>query len=456
MARFVSIVLCSLLALWSGTGLAADISGARIWSAPDNTRVVFDINAPVKYKVFTLDKPSRLVLDFQDSKLRGSLKALDQSNNDYFSRVRYAHRNDGRFRLVFDLKRPVRTDTLLLKPNQHYGYRLVLDLEEHAPRRRSAATATRPASVKPVTGGNTGNRSPEAKTQPKATPPLRDVVVAIDAGHGGEDPGAIGRRGTREKDVVLAIARKLQQLVNKAPGMRAEMIRGGDYFVPLNKRRRLARSRKADLFVSIHADAFRASSVRGSSVFVLSERGASSEAARLLAESENATDLIGGVHLDDTDEVLNSVLMDLSRSGTIEASVELGDRVLSHLGRVGKVHKRKVGHANFVVLKSLGIPSILVETGFISNRGEESKLKNRVYQKKLADALLAGIKDYFADHAPPGTHLAAGGVRHIVRRGDTLSEIADRYNTSPRAIRSLNMLNSDMLIIGRVLRIPSS
>lgn len=443
---FVRGLVCGLLLCLSPLSVVAagvDISGARIWAAPDNARIVFDLDGPAKYKVFTLDNPRRLVVDFDDSALKGSIAGLERTRNDYYSRVRYAQRGKGQLRVVFDLKRRLNTSSMLLKPNKHYGYRLVLDLEDPAAEREVPPPAK--FSDKPATKKKHNNGAP-----------LRQVIVAIDAGHGGEDPGAIGRRGTREKTVVLSIARKLEKLINKQPGMKAVMIRKGDYFVPLNKRRKLARRHKADLFVSIHADAFRKRGVRGSSVFVLSEKGASSEAARLLAEHENATDVIGGVDINEKDEVLTSVLLDLSQSGTIEASVDLGGRVLRQLGQVGRVHKRKVGHANFVVLKSLGIPSILVETGFISNTSEEAKLKNRVYQEKLARALFGGIRDYFAEHAPPGTQLAANGLRHVVRRGDTLSEIADRYNTSTRAIRRENMLNSDILIIGRVLRIPSS
>ena len=412
------------------------IFGARLWAAPDNTRIVFDLSAPVKYRMFRLSDPERVVIDFFDTFLKDSLEQLSHSASSsvYFSRVRHAPRNKKDFRLVLDMTKRVTPNSVLLKPNDRYGYRLVLDLVDQTEK------------PKPVTRliAKNGKRLND----------LRDVVVAIDAGHGGEDPGAIGPRRTQEKDVVLAISKKLKTLIDNEPGMKATMTRTGDYYVELNKRRQLARERKADMFISIHADAYRKSRVRGASVFVLSEKGASSEVARMLAESENATDIIGGVSSEENDNVLTSVLLDLTQSGTIGASLDVGQRVLDNLGSIGRVHKGVVEHANFVVLKALGIPSVLVETGFISNQTEEKKLKDAGYQRRVANAILKGVKSYFSDHAPPGTLLAVRNVKHVIRRGDTLSEIAVKYRTSAAAIRRMNQLRTDKLNVGHVLRIP--
>lgn len=435
------LIIRYLLAGWLMLNMAPlqaesrTIFGARVWSAPDNTRIVFDLSGPVEYQMFRLSDPDRIVIDFTDTTLRDNLDQLRASVGNYFSQVRFAAREKHDFRVVLDMTRKVTPNSMLLKPNDRYGYRLVLDLVEQGEQK----------------GGETLQVAAD-----KSRAELRDLVIAIDAGHGGEDPGAIGRGKTQEKDVVLAIARKLQQAVNREAGMRAVMIRDGDYFVPLKKRRQLAGERKADMFISIHADAYRKTAVKGASVFVLAEKGASSEVARMLAESENATDVIGGVNVEEKDEVLASVLLDLTQSGTLGASRDLGARVLTNLDEVGAVHKGVVEHANFVVLKALGIPSLLVETGFISNREEEHKLKSPAHQTRLADAILNGVKSYFADNAPPGTLLASRNLKHVVKSGDTLNEIAQQYKTSPEAIRKVNELSTDMLNVGRVLIIPSS
>jgi len=277
-------------------------------------------------------------------------------------------------------------------------------------------------------------------------------VIAIDAGHGGKDSGARGSRGTKEKDIVLAIARQLAELVRKEPGMRPVMIRDGDYYVGLRQRINKARKHNADLFISIHADAFHKKSARGSSVFVLSTRGASSEMGRWLANQENAADLAGGVSLDDKDDLLAEVLLDLSQSATIEASHEVAANMLGGLKRLGKTHKSTVQRAGFVVLKSPDIPSILVETAFISNPQEENKLRDKRHQKKLARAMLTGIRDYFGNNPPPGTHMVAR--KYKVKRGDTLSEIAAVHRVSLASLRGYNSLKSDRLRVGDTLRIP--
>jgi N-acetylmuramoyl-L-alanine amidase len=286
----------------------------------------------------------------------------------------------------------------------------------------------------------------------------RDIVVAIDAGHGGEDPGAIGKSRTREKDVVLAIAKELKKSIDARPGMRGVLIRTGDYYIPLRDRFEKARRHRADLFVSVHADAFTKRSVAGSSVFVLSRKGASSEFARRLAASENSSDLVGGVTLGDKDDMLASVLLDLSQSATMEASQAVADSVLASLERVGKTHKNHVEHANFMVLKSPDVPSILVETAFISNPSEEKRLRDPAWQRRIADTIADGVQDHFYLSPPPGTWIAANRqpVRYRVVSGDTLGEIANRYRVSLYSLRRVNGLNGDTIRVGSELLIPTT
>jgi N-acetylmuramoyl-L-alanine amidase len=278
------------------------------------------------------------------------------------------------------------------------------------------------------------------------------VVIAIDAGHGGEDPGAIGARGTREKVITLALAKRLARRIDREPGMRAVLIRNGDYYVSLRKRIAKARDARADLFISIHADAFNKRSVKGSSVFVLSRRGASSEMARLVAKRENASDLIGGVSLDDKDDLLARVLIDLQQSVTYEGSMRFARETLRGLGKINTLHKSQVEKAGFAVLKAPDIPSVLVETAFISNPTEERRLNDTAFQERLTGALMESILRYFNNAAPANTRFAAR--RHIIRRGDTLSEIADTYNVGVNRLRVANNLRGDTIRIGQVLRIP--
>jgi N-acetylmuramoyl-L-alanine amidase len=296
------------------------------------------------------------------------------------------------------------------------------------------------------------------RTEPKR---LRDVIVAIDAGHGGEDPGAIGANGTREKQVTLQIARTLARLVEKEPGMRPVLVRDGDYYIRLRKRIAIARKHKADLFVSIHADAFRDKRVSGSSVYTLSHRGASSEAAKWLADKENSADLIGGIDLSENDNLLATVLLDMTQNATLEHSNAAASKVLANLKKVGAVHNRSVQKAGFVVLKSPDIPSMLVETAFISNPKEEKRLRNADHQAKLARAVLGGVKSYFASYPPPGSKLAGDesgdgvkGRRYVINSGDTLGEIARKYDVSLTSLRSANRIDGDQIRVGQVLTIP--
>lgn len=409
-ARILLVFLlsgCALSALAAGTA----VKGVRLWAAPDNTRVVIDISAPVHYTLNTLSDPARIVVDLDDTRLQAVLPTLTH-NKGLVSSMSSAPRNGKDLRLVLNLKSAVQPKSFTLTPNAQYGNRLVIDL--YPPRKVAEAAAT----TRTTTATRSGTHSKKVAIKG------RDLVIAIDAGHGGDDPGAHGSLGTNEKDVVLAIARRLATLVNKERGMRAVMIRDGDYYVGLRQRIQKARRYKADMFVSIHADAFTDRRASGSSVFTLSEHGATSEAARWLADSENASDLVGGVSLDDKDGLLASVLLDLSQSATIEASVDVGDKVLGNLSRIGNVHKAAVQQAGFVVLKSPDIPSILVETAFISNPNEERKLRDAHHQQVLAQAIMRGVRSYFVHRAPPGTLLAQLAAAEQ-QRGETLAEMDD-------------------------------
>jgi N-acetylmuramoyl-L-alanine amidase len=429
--RLALLFLCISVPSWAGS----TIKGLRMWPAPDHTRLVFDTTGPVQHSLFMLKNPDRLVIDIKNARLATNTDKLDYSKS-LLSSIRSAQRSGKDLRVVLDLKGAVKPKSFVLRPNNEYGHRLVIDLHDSA--KKPALTRT---TIKSLT------------SKRKA----RDVVIAIDAGHGGDDPGAVGPNGVKEKDVVLAVARKLQKLVNRESGMRAVMIRDGDYFIGLKKRVKLAReTHRADFFVSIHADSFRDGRASGSSVYTLSPGGASSEQARMLAEKENSSDLIGGVSLDDKDDLLASVLLDLSQTASIEVSTDVASRVLRGLKSVGKLHKRKVGQAGFRVLKSPDLPSILVETAFISNPAEERKLQNSAHQQKLAQAVMNGVRGYFKKNPPPGTTLAMYKKRkHVISRGETLSEIARHYRVSLNTLRSTNKLRGNSLRIGQVLQIPA-
>ena len=428
--------LLSTLILFSICGLVqaqtVEIESVRIWAAPDSTRVVFDVSDEVNYEVSLLDDPFRVVVDLENAVSRGEFSQPGVGDK-FLQRVRGAVRDESNLRMVLDLKKFSQVKSFQLPPNKRYGHRLVVDL------------FTRQAESQGLELEET-----EAEASSKQ---LRDIVIAVDAGHGGEDPGARGPGGTYEKDVTLPLAKQLVELINAEHGMRAVLTRKGDYFLRLRKRISEARKYKADLFVSIHADAFRDPRVHGSSVYVLSQRGASSEHARWLAEQENAADLIGGVSLDDKEDVLVSVLLDLSQTASLEASIDVADRVLGGLKKVGKVHKKHVEAAAFAVLKSPDIPSILVETAYISNPEEEKKLRSNKHRRRMAMAIRDGLKGYFMDYAPEGTLLASR--KHIIARGDTLSMIAQQYRVSLSSLRSVNQIKGDRIRVGQVLTIPT-
>lgn len=442
------IVLLLLLVSLPLAAQQVEVRGARIWSAPDQTRLVVDATQPVQHKIFSLDDPDRLVIDIEQARLKGALPEV-KDDDQFVAGVRSGVRGGSDLRIVLDLKRGVRAKSFLLPPNDRYKHhRLVVDLQN----KPGAAPASAPALSK--------REAPPPKhlSVRKKSAKLRDVVVAVDAGHGGEDPGATGRGGTKEKNVTLAIARRLAKEIDRVPGMRAVLIRDGDYYVGLRQRIAKARKHKADLFVSIHADAFKDPSVRGSSVYTLSHRGASSEAAKWLAKRENSADLIGGIDLAEKNDVLATVLLDMSQNVTMEHSTIAAGKVLSKLKRIGAVHSSKVQNAGFVVLKSPDIPSMLVETAFISNPAEEKRLKSPSHQKAVAKAILGGVKGYFEDYAAPGTRLARaqapGARKYVISRGDTLSEIARQYDVSLISLKTENGLRNDQVRVGQVLQIP--
>lgn len=413
---------------------AADVlvTSTRVWPAPDYTRVTIESQQPVKHALFSLDNPDRLVLDLEDVALSAVLNELAgkiSADDPYIKGVRVGRFKPGVIRLVFDLKTRVKPEVFALKPVGEYGHRLVLDVYPLEPpdpllaflknRDAPAPTAPSPPATAPAAPAAENAAPPViAKVEPPpatkpapraARPPSeRLITIAIDAGHGGEDPGARGRGGTLEKHVTLAIAQKLKERIDNEPGMRAVLTRDGDFFIPLHLRVEKARRVRADLFVSIHADAFIKPSANGSSVFALSERGATSAAARWLAKQENDADLIGGVNLGVKDPYLKQTLLDLSQTASINDSLKLGKAVLQEMGGINRLHKNHVEQAGFAVLKAPDIPSILIETAFISNPDEERKLKNPAYQNKMADAIFTGIKRYFSKNPPLAPPQIAG------------------------------------------------
>ncbi|MFO7602190.1 MAG: N-acetylmuramoyl-L-alanine amidase [Gammaproteobacteria bacterium] len=428
-----SLVLTVLLAWVSfSVNAGVQVQSVRMWPSPDTTRLVLDLSGPVEHSLFSLKNPDRIVLDVQNASMLASLDDKDMAKS-FLKNVRFARRGQNDLRIVLDLKQMVRPKSFLLRPHREYGYRLVIDLHEGEATKRPILTELQKADQ------------------------ARPVVVAIDAGHGGDDPGAIGRKGTREKDVVLAIAQKLKRLIDNEPGMKAVMVRTGDYYIPLQKRVDIARRHRADLFLSLHADAFTTPHAHGSSVYILSERrNASSDVAQFLAESENSADLIGGVSLDDKDDLLKMVLVDMVKTTTIEDSHKIASDVLSGLGGVTRLHKPHVEQAGFRVLKAPDVPSILIETAFISNPGEERKLRSAAHQQKLAQAIFKGTRSYFNKYPPQGTLIAMRPRQHRINRGDTLSAIASRYQVSVSHLRQVNRLKSDHLNVGATLHIPYS
>ncbi|MCX5508840.1 MULTISPECIES: N-acetylmuramoyl-L-alanine amidase [Pseudomonas] len=464
----VAVVGLLLTAVTVDALAVTQVKSMRLWRAPDNTRLVFDLSGPVQHSVFTLTAPDRLVIDINGATLGAPLNV--STSNTPITSVRSAQRTPTDLRVVVDLKKAVSPKSFTLAPNAQYGNRLVVDLYDQEADAIAASNPTPPPTPQPpaTTPAVPVTPAQPAIKLPPAPSGKRDIVVAIDAGHGGEDPGASGSRGQHEKDIVLDIAKELQRQINSEKGYRAELTRTGDYFIPLRKRTEIARKKGADLFVSIHADAAPSKAAFGASVFALSDRGATSETARWLADTENRSDLIGGagnVSLDDKDRMLAGVLLDLSMTATLSSSLNVGQKVLGNMGRVTPLHKQRVEQAGFMVLKSPDIPSILVETGFISNANEAAKLATRSHQQALARSIHTGVRQFFQQNPPPGTYIAwlrdsgkiAEGPReHTVRPGETLAMIAVRYQVSVAALRSSNSLKSDELKVGQHLDIPTT
>ena len=382
-----TLLLCC--ALTSGLAQAMQLTATRLWPSPDYTRITLEAAQPVTYKHFTLSNPERLVVDLEGMEPGAALDALAgqlSADDPYITAIRVGNNRPGVMRLVLDLKTAVKPSVFQLQPLGPYGHRLVVDLYP-AQASSAAANSSQPVAVEPAKLSN-----------PAAPQYARLITVAIDAGHGGEDPGALGANGSREKDITLALAKRLKQKIDAQENMRAVLVRDGDYFVPLGQRVTKARDVKADLFLSIHADAFIKPHARGSSVFALSENGATSVAARWLAKKENDADLVGGVNVDVKDPFLKRTLIDLSQTATISDSLKLGDAVLKEIGGVNTLHKAHVEQAGFAVLKAPDIPSILIETAFITNPEEEKRLNDPDYQDKLVNAIVGGIKTYFDKH----------------------------------------------------------
>jgi len=493
---WIAAVSCLLAA---SVAWGTEVRDVRLWRAPDHTRIVFDLSAPAEYKLMVLGNPDRIVIDLADTRLRKDLSGLELGDTPVAS-VRSGVRDGDDLRVVFDMKALVDPRSFALQATAQTGDRVVLDLYDRdtGPRQTAAevpptAAEPPPAAVPPLPPAAaptappaplpTASPPPSASTPPPvpaAVPPAspapavpspavrksvdqsghRDIVIAIDAGHGGEDPGALGPRGEREKAVVLAIAKELHALFEADRGFRPTLVRSGDYYISLKGRRDLARQRQADLFVSVHADAFHSREARGGSVYALSTSGATSTAAAYLAERENEADLVGGVRLADKDDVLAGVLTDLSMTSTLDTSLKLGAGVLRSMEPLTKLHKQRVEQAGFAVLKSPDIPSILVETGFISNPHEASLLSSRDYQRKMAAAIHRGIREWFLMHPPSGTLLASqklnGGQEYVIARGDTLSDIAERFSVPLADLKSYNSITDSRIVVGQRLTIPKS
>ncbi|HIG41295.1 MAG: N-acetylmuramoyl-L-alanine amidase [bacterium] len=440
----IAVVLSLFLSLtFIDTCLAnvASIDSVRVRQSPERTRIVFDLSTPVEHKILTLANPLRLVIDIEGAQLDTVFDQIELGDTPIL-KMRSAARGKNDLRVVLDLSDQVKPRSFILKPILQYGDRLVVDLY------------TADQQIVPVQQAD------------RISQQMRDVVVAIDAGHGGDDPGAIARGRLYEKNIVLGIAEKLAGYFANEPGYKAVLIRKGDYFISLRKRTEIARNNQADVFLSIHADAFKTAEAKGASVYAISQRGATSETARWLAEKENRADLIGGVggvSLDDKDDLLAFVLLDLFMTDSLAASLEMGDQVLNAIKSVNRLHKKRVEQASFAVLKSPDIPSLLIETGYISNPAEARRLKTKSHQAAMARAIFQGVNRYFKSKPPEGSYLdwkKRGGGNELatyrIESGDTLSDIAVKYRVSAKSLMKVNGLRTEMIRTGQVLKIPSS
>ena len=411
---------------------ATNVKDIRLSSHDGYLRLVFDLDKSVDHSIFTLNKPERIVLDLKNTKMVHGMVDRVRANS-MIRRIRSGVQNNDDLRVVFDLQHEVKPRSFILGPSAKSGHRLVLDL--HTEKSNPAVTKeTRPTKKQ-----------------------LRDVIIAIDAGHGGRDPGATGKNGTKEKTVTLQMAQRLQKKINQQKGMKAVLTRKNDRYMRLRDRIHKARDYHADMMISLHADSFPDPRARGSSIYALSVDGATSETAKLLAEKENAADMLfGDVNLAVEDEMVKEVLFDLSLTGNIQSSLDIGDEILKQIKHVNRVHKKQVQQAGFAVLKAPNIPSVLLEAAFISNPREEKNLKSSAHQKKVANAVSKGVANYFARKAPPGTWLSASAAEYKVRSGDTLDSIAKKYKTSIENLRARNAMYTINLNAGQVMKIPVS
>ena len=426
----IFILLFTLLTVSFSTYAANSIDGIRLWPAPENTRVVFDLKDVPEYTYFTLTNPQRLVIDFKESKNTVSLTNLVDGDKR-INKIRLSRAKDkSTTRVVLDLSQEFQLNVFPLAPAGQYGNRLIVDINDKA-------------------------GSEVEKVEPAK---LRDIIIGIDAGHGGEDPGSIGNRGTYEKQVTLAISKQLQSLINQEKGMKAVMIRTGDYYVDLDRRTELARTNQVDFLVSIHADAFSTPQPSGASVWVVSNSRAESELSRWLDNRQLNSELLGGgggVIKNTNDDNLALALADMSREHSLDVSIGVSKNVLAQLDKITKLHKSTTQYKSLAVLKASDIPSILVETGFISNHAEENRLISSAHQAKLANAIHSGIKSYFLEHPLADSYFASiGFLKHKVSNGESLSVLAKRYNVSIDELKNFNNLNSNMVRIGQTLKIP--
>ncbi|GAB2920118.1 N-acetylmuramoyl-L-alanine amidase [Rheinheimera gaetbuli] len=406
------------------------VQSVRVWPSPDNTRVVFDLTAAPEHKYFALDKPERLVIDLSNIKSGTNLPAVS-GDTGLIKSIRSSSDNNT-MRIVLDLNKASKATVFALPPTPPYGHRLVVDLPD---------------------------TQPQQSLPPPALRSARDIVIAIDAGHGGEDPGSIGPSGFYEKNITLPIARQLAQLIDRQPGMKAMMVRTNDYYIHVNRRTEIARGQQADLLVSIHADAFTTPQPRGASVWVLSLRRATSEVGRMLEQTERHSELLGGVAeiiKDSANErYLAQTVLDLSMNHSMVTAYQVANEVLAELGKVAHLHKKEPQAASFGVLKSPDIPSILVEVGFISNPQDEKLMRSSAHQTKLAKSLFSALKRHFEKSPPADSLFAQQRAReHRVSAGESLSLLAQRYNVSIDELRDLNQLSSDSIRVGQTLRIP--
>jgi len=433
--RRVPFYSLGLLLMSSIVSAATDIESVRLWRSPESTRLVLDLSDRVEHKLLVLENPNRVVIDLANTRLKGNFDGFDLTKTPIVN-VRHAARNGDDLRIVLDLSATVSPKSFTLPANEQYGHRLVLDLFD----KRQQVSKTLERVIQRAD---------------------RKIVIAIDAGHGGEDPGASGPNRLREKHIVLQISKRIKKLFDKSPYFEGVLVRTGDYYIGHRKRTAIAREKQADFFISVHADGFHDPRANGASVYALSTKGATSEAARYLARTENRADLIGGasaLSLNDKDDVLAGVLLDLSMNETLRSSLDAGGYVLKQMDAVARLHKKKVEQAGFLVLKSPDIPSLLIETGFISNPNEASKLKTASYQQKMALAIFNGLQSYYIAQPPVGTLLAnrkgSEVITHVVVRGDTLSEIAEDYGVSLSALVRHNAMSSASIRVGQKLLIP--